>query len=160
MSSHSEQVSTASASEMSLKRQQAVEALSQWVPAECILSTPEQLRPYESDGLTVFKKSPLVVVLPETIEQIQAILRWANSEKVPVVARGAGTGLSGGALPHEDGILLGLAKFNQILELNTELGFARVQPGVRNLAISDGLLAQSAAMLLRTQAECIASNTV
>ncbi|MCL4137765.1 UNVERIFIED_CONTAM: hypothetical protein GTU68_035923, partial [Idotea baltica] len=108
-----------------------------FMPASCILSSPEQLRPYESDGLTVFKKSPLLVVLPETIPQVQAVLKWANEQKVPVVARGAGTGLSGGALPHEDGILLGLAKFNQILELNTEHGFARVQPGVRNLAISD-----------------------
>ncbi len=107
------------------------------LPASSILTADEDLRPYESDGLTVFKKSPLVVVLPDTIEQIQAILRWASEEKVPVVARGAGTGLSGGALPHEDGVLLGMAKFNQIIELNAQHGYARVQPGVRNLAISD-----------------------
>jgi len=107
------------------------------LPAHCILSTVEQLKPYESDGLTVFKRSPLLVVLPETIDQVQAVMRWASARGVPVVARGAGTGLSGGALPHADGILLGLAKFNQILELNTASGFARVQPGVRNLAISD-----------------------
>ena len=119
------------------KRRSYGEALAELVPADCILRTPEQLRPYESDGLTVFKKTPLLVVLPETIEQVQAVLKWAKEHSVPVVARGAGTGLSGGALPHEDGILLGLAKFNQILELNSELGFARVQPGVRNLAISD-----------------------
>jgi glycolate oxidase len=76
-------------------------------------------------------------VLPETIEQIQAVMRWASAHKVPVVARGAGTGLSGGALPHAEGIILGLAKFSSILELDPVNGFARVQPGVRNLAISD-----------------------
>ena len=78
-----------------------------------------------------------MVVLPETVEQVQAVFRWAQENQIPVVARGAGTGLSGGALPHENGIILGLAKFNQILELNSEQGYARVQPGVRNLAISD-----------------------
>jgi len=119
------------------KRAQYAQALVEIVPDGCVLSSAEELKPYESDGLTVFKKSPLLVVLPETIEQVQNILRWANTNQVPVVARGAGTGLSGGALPHEDGILLGLAKFSQILELNTKLGYARVQPGVRNLAISD-----------------------
>lgn len=137
MSSNAAQTPPTSGLDQSAKRRQFAQALSAYVPESCILSSPEQLRPYESDGLTVFKKSPLLVVLPETVEQVQAVLRWANSAQVPVVARGAGTGLSGGALPHEHGILLGLAKFNQILELNTEHGFARVQPGVRNLAISD-----------------------
>ncbi len=119
------------------KREQYSHELSALLPVHCILSSQEDLKPYESDGLTVFKKTPLLVVLPESIEQVQAIMRWASTNQVPVVARGAGTGLSGGALPHEDGVLLGLAKFNQILELNSELGYARVQPGVRNLAISD-----------------------
>ncbi len=119
------------------RRERHAIALQAIVPEEAILSTVEQLRPYESDGLTAMKATPLLVVLPDTIDQIQAIMRWAKSNEVPVVARGAGTGLSGGALPHEDGIILGLAKFNKILELNEELGFARVQPGVRNLAISD-----------------------
>jgi len=107
------------------------------MPARCVLSSDEELKPYESDGLTVFKATPLLVVLPETIEQVQAVMQVARSASVPVVARGAGTGLSGGALPNEDGILLGLARFDQILELNAEHGYARVQPGVRNLAISD-----------------------
>ena len=119
------------------RRERHAVALQALVPEEAILSSVEQLRPYESDGLTAMKATPLLVVLPETIEQIQAIMRWAKNNEVPVVARGAGTGLSGGALPHEDGIILGLAKFNKILELNEELGYARVQPGVRNLAISD-----------------------
>ncbi len=119
------------------RRRRYARELQQWVPENAVLASEEQLRPYESDGLTALKATPLLVVLPETIEQVQAIMRWARDNAVPVVARGAGTGLSGGALPHEDGLLLGLAKFNRILELNHESGYARVQPGVRNLAISD-----------------------
>lgn len=119
------------------RREKAAAELSTLVPSSAVLATEEQLRPYESDGLTAMKATPLLVVLPETIEQVQAVMRWAHASQTPVVARGAGTGLSGGALPLEDGILLGLAKFNRILELDHEHGFARVQPGVRNLAISD-----------------------
>lgn len=119
------------------RREQAAAELSQLVSPEAVLWSDEALRPYESDGLTAMKATPLLVVLPESVEQVQAVMKWARSTQTPVVARGAGTGLSGGALPHQDGILLGLAKFNQILELNPEHGYARVQPGVRNLAISD-----------------------
>jgi len=137
MPSNATQPQPSSRPDVSAKRHQYAQDLAAVLPGSCILSSAEQLKPYESDGLSVFKKTPLLVVLPETIEQIQAVLRWAHKAQVPVVARGAGTGLSGGALPHEEGILLGLAKFNRILELNAEHGFARVQPGVRNLAISD-----------------------
>ncbi|MFT4728223.1 MAG: glycolate oxidase [Granulosicoccus sp.] len=119
------------------RRVQHAEALTGILDKSSILSTQEELRPYESDGLTALKATPLLVVLPQSIEQVQALLRWARGNQVPVVARGAGTGLSGGALPHEDGIILGLAKFNKILEMNAEFGYARVQPGVTNLAISD-----------------------
>lgn len=119
------------------RRQEYAQALGRILPADAVLSSEEQLRPYESDGLTAMKATPLLVVLPRTVEQVQAVMRWASNQQVPVVARGAGTGLSGGALPHEDGILLGLARFNRILEMNAELGLARVQPGVRNLAISE-----------------------
>ena len=119
------------------RRRDCAEALSALMPAHCILATPEALRPYESDGLTALSATPLLVALPETVEQVQALMRWARDAGVPVVARGAGTGLSGGALPHEEGILLGLARFSRILELDPERGFARVEPGVRNLAISD-----------------------
>ncbi len=118
-------------------RQRCIDGLSALLPAGLMLSSKEELKPYESDGLTAFRKTPLLVVLPETIEQVAAILKWAKANEVPVVARGAGTGLSGGALPHEQGILLGMAKFTKIIELNPERGYARVQPGVRNLAISD-----------------------
>lgn len=119
------------------RRDRAASELSLLLPPTAVLSSEEQLRPYESDGLTAMKATPLLVVLPESVEQVQAIMRWAKDSQTPVVARGAGTGLSGGALPHQDGILMGLAKFNKILELNADYGFARVQPGVRNLAISD-----------------------
>lgn len=126
-----------SAAERQSRRIRFAEELKQGLPAAAVLSTVEELRPYESDGLTALKATPLLVVLPETIEQVQTIMRWARDNSVPVVARGAGTGLSGGALPHQDGLILGLAKFNKILELDAENGFARVQPGVTNLAISD-----------------------
>ncbi len=118
-------------------RQRCLVGLTSVIPDSLILSSAEELKPYESDGLTAFRQTPLLVVLPETVDQVAAVLKWSQANDVPVVARGAGTGLSGGALPHERGILLGLAKFNRILELNPELGYARVQPGVRNLAISD-----------------------
>lgn len=101
-----------------------------------ILYTPEELRPFECDGLSAYRTTPMMVVLPDTQEQVQTLLVFANANNVPVVARGAGTGLSGGALPLEKGILLVMARFKEILEIDPEAGTARVQPGVRNLAIS------------------------
>ncbi len=94
------------------------------------------MRPYECDGLSVYRRLPLAVVLPETVEEIQAIARLCSELEIPIVARGAGTGLSGGALPLEEGLLMSLAKLNRILEIDPENATARVQPGVRNLAIS------------------------
>ena len=102
-----------------------------------MLHEHEDLRPYECDGLSAYRQVPLAVALPETIEQVQTVMRLCHEHGVPVVARGAGTGLSGGALPLADGVLLGLAKFNQILELDPVGRTARVQPGVRNLSISE-----------------------
>lgn len=119
------------------RREQLAAQLRTIVPEHAVLSQPQQLTPYESDGLTAIKQTPLLVVLPETVAQVQGVMRWADEHEIPVVARGAGTGLSGGASPHPDGILLGLAKFNRILEMNPEAGYAVVQPGVRNLAISE-----------------------
>jgi glycolate oxidase len=107
--------------------------------ADSVLDTAEQLKPYECDGLTAYRQTPLLVVLPETIEQVQRVLRLCAQKKVPVVARGAGTGLSGGALPLADGVLLVLARFNRILSIDTQNRTARVQPGVRNLAISEAV---------------------
>ena len=106
------------------------------LPAHCILSHPDELRPYECDALSAYRQLPLVVVIPETLQQLQDTLRLCAQHKIPVVARGAGTGLSGGAMPLGNGVLLSLARFNRILELDTGNRIARVQPGVTNLAIS------------------------
>ena len=113
--------------------------LSRFLPAEAVLTTEEDLRPYECDGLSAYHRLPLMAVLPDTIEQVQAVLQLCQHENVPVVARGAGTGLSGGALPIDNGVLLSLAKFNRILEVDPVNRTARVEPGVRNLAISEAV---------------------
>jgi len=112
-------------------------SLRRLLPKVSILHSDEDLRPYECDGLSAYRTVPLLVVLPESAEQIETLLRYCYEQRVPVVARGAGTGLSGGALPLAKGILLSLARLNRILEVNPEACMARVQPGVRNLAISD-----------------------
>lgn len=110
-----------------------------FLAAESVLFREEERRPYECDGLSVYRELPLLVVLPETVEQVQQVLRICVEHEVPVVARGAGTGLSGGALPLANGVLLSLAKFNRILNIDPENRCARVQPGVRNLAISEAV---------------------
>jgi glycolate oxidase len=102
-----------------------------------VLSTPSELKPYECDGLPAYRAVPLLVVLPASPEEVQAVMRLCSTHRVPVVARGAGTGLSGGALPIEDGVLLSLARLNRILSIDPQNGCARVEPGVRNLAISE-----------------------
>ncbi|MEY6432423.1 FAD-linked oxidase C-terminal domain-containing protein [Thioalkalicoccus limnaeus] len=107
------------------------------LPADAILADEEAVRPYECDGLSAYRQTPLLVVLPRTIDEVRLILRHCHDRGVPVVARGAGTGLSGGALPAADGVLLSLARFNRILALDPVNRTARVQPGVRNLAISE-----------------------
>jgi glycolate oxidase len=106
------------------------------VPDLLILHEQEDLRPFECDGLAAYRTTPMLVALPERTEQVEALLRFASERRIPVVARGSGTGLSGGALPLEKGILLVMSRFNRILELDPEACTARVQPGVRNLAIS------------------------
>ncbi len=111
------------------------------LPGGAVLTDPEDLRPFECDALAVYRRLPLVVVLPETIAQVQAIMRLCHELQVPVVARGAGTGLSGGALPLRDGVLLSLAKFTRILHIDAPNALATVQPGVRNLAISEAAAA-------------------
>jgi len=113
------------------------DALRMILPATAILASDEALRPYECDGLSAYRELPLAVVLPETIEQVQAVLKLCHARHIPVVARGAGTGLSGGALPHAEGLVLSLARFNRILSIDPDRRIARVQPGVRNLAISE-----------------------
>lgn len=109
------------------------------LPEHAVLYDQEDLRPYECDGLSAYRERPLVVVLPENISQLRQILQLCHEKQVPVVARGAGTGLSGGALPLADGVLLNLAKFSRILEIDPLNRVARVEPGVRNLAISEAV---------------------
>jgi glycolate oxidase len=109
------------------------------LPAGGLITEIEGLRPYESDGLAAYRSLPAAVAMPETVEQVQAVLRTCSELDVPVVARGAGTGLSGGALPFPGCVLLSLAKFNRILEIDPDARIARVQPGVRNLAISEAV---------------------
>ena len=107
------------------------------LPASAILTAAEDTRPYECDGLTLFRELPPAVLLPENEAQVVEILKLCHAARVPVVARGAGTGLSGGAVPDRAGIVLSLAKFKRILAIDPLARTARVQPGVRNLAISE-----------------------
>ena len=118
-------------------KQNLLNALGKQLPVDSILSSDEDLRPYECDGLSAYRELPLMVLLPNTIEQVQFIVKVCAQLKVPVVARGAGTGLSGGALPLSNGVLLSLTRFNQILDIDQLNRVATVQPGVRNLAISE-----------------------
>jgi glycolate oxidase len=132
-------VSSPSLSPTERERRQAevVGALAPLLPARALLWQREDVAPYECDGLTAYREHPLVVALPESEEQVAAVLRACHRLDVPVVARGAGTGLSGGALPHRLGVTLSLAKFNRILDVDPLARTARVQCGVRNLAISE-----------------------
>ena len=119
------------------RQSQVVRALQAVLPPEALLWQPEDTTPYECDGLTAYRQRPLVVALPESDSQVQAVLRTCHGLDVPVVARGAGTGLSGGAMPNAMGVTLSLARFNRILKLDPLARTARVQCGVRNLAISE-----------------------
>ena len=118
-------------------RARSVAALRAVVPPDAVLAEEEELRPYECDGLSALRQLPLAVVMPRSEEEVAAVLRACRALGVPVVARGAGTGLSGGALPHAQGIVLSLARLDRILAIDPQAGIARVQPGVRNLAISE-----------------------
>lgn len=102
-----------------------------------VIADTESKRPFECDGLSVYKEMPRLVVAPNSTEQVQKAMRLCHSYGVPVVVRGAGTGLSGGALPHSDGVLLSLSRFSRIIEIDSRARLARVQPGVRNLEISE-----------------------
>ena len=127
----------AAALDRAARQREIVAALAPVVPAHALLWQAEDTVPYECDGLTAYRQQPLVVVLPETEGQVAAVLKACHALMVPVVARGAGTGLSGGALPHALGVTLSLAKFNKILKVDATSRTATVQCGVRNLAISE-----------------------
>ncbi len=123
------------------RQAQIVRALESVLPRHALLWNAEDTTPYECDGLTAYRQRPLLVALPETQAQVQAVLRACHALDVPVVARGAGTGLSGGAMPHALGVTLSLARFNQIIRIDPISRTAVVQCGVRNLAISDAAAA-------------------
>ncbi len=118
------------------RRNDIVAALRKIVPGEGTIDDAERLRAYESDGLTAYRQPPMVVVLPETTEQVSAVLAWCYANRVKAVPRGSGTSLSGGALPLADGVLLGLSKFKRVLHIDYDDCIAVVQPGVTNLAIT------------------------
>ena len=111
-------------------------ALARILPSDILLTAAEELAPYECDGLSAYRERPLAVALPRDVDEVRAILAACHAQDLPVVTRGAGTGLSGGALPHPRGVLLSLARMNRILELDAANRCARVEPGVRNLALS------------------------
>src|SRR5450830_2083669 len=131
-----------SSDQIFVKRQSDVaQALRQVLPAHCVLHDEEDIRPYECDGLAAFRQLPMVVCLPENEVQIIAVMEVCRRLQVPIVPRGAGTGLSGGAMPIADGLVLSTAKLNKILKVDAYSRTAIVQPGVRNLAISDAVSA-------------------
>jgi glycolate oxidase len=121
------------------RRLEIVAALRRIVPGEGVIASEESMRPYESDGLTAYRALPMVVVLPQTTAQVSAVLAFCHREGIRVVPRGAGTSLSGGALPLNDGVLLGMAKFKRIRAVDLENRLAVVEPGVTNLAVSQAV---------------------
>ena len=121
------------------RRDRIVAALRTIVPGEGVIVTEREMKPFESDGLTAYRQPPMVVVLPDTTEQVAQVLHYCHDEGIKVVPRGAGTSLSGGALPLADGVLLGMAKFNRIREIDFESRVAVVEPGVTNLAVSNAV---------------------
>ena len=125
--------------EVIARRVEIAAALRRIVPGEGVITEEAERRAYESDGLTAYRQLPMIVVLPETTEQVSRILKYCNDNNVRVVPRGAGTSLSGGALPLEDGVLLGLGKFNQVLEVDFDNRCATVQPGVTNLGVTQAV---------------------
>jgi glycolate oxidase len=121
------------------RRAEIVAALRRIVPGEGVIDSELERRVYESDGLTAYRTLPMVVVLPETTEQVVQVMRYCSGAGVKVVPRGAGTSLSGGALPLQDGVLLAMGKFKRILEIDVANRCAVVQPGVTNLGITDAV---------------------
>src|SRR5215831_2723882 len=121
------------------RRAEIVAALRTIVPGEGVIAGEREMRPYESDGLTAYRQLPMVVVLPETTDQVSRVLAFCHREGIKVVPRGAGTSLSGGALPLSDGVLLGMAKFSRIREIDFANRVAVVEPGVTNLAVTQAV---------------------
>src|SRR5919205_169446 len=121
------------------RRMEIVRRLNEIVPGEGVVADPDGMRPFETDGLTAYRQMPFVVVLPETVEQVSRVLRYCHEEGVRVVPRGSGTSLSGGALPLADAVLLVMARFNRVLEIDFDNRVAVVQPGVTNLGVTNAV---------------------
>ena len=121
------------------RRQELAARFREFLPAESVIDQPTSLAAYECDGLSAYRETPLLVLLPDSIEQVQQVMRLCHQQRVPVVSRGAGTSLSGGALPHAEGVVLSLAKMKRILKVDQLSRLAVVEPGVRNLAISEAV---------------------
>ncbi|MFQ5973595.1 MAG: FAD-binding protein, partial [Alphaproteobacteria bacterium] len=121
------------------RRDEIIRAMRAIVPGEGVIADEIELRAYETDGLTAYRQLPMIVVLPDSTEQVSRILRFCHENNVKIVPRGAGTSLSGGALPLADAITLGLSKLNRILEIDLENRCVVAQPGVTNLAITDAV---------------------
>src|SRR5438128_6478441 len=121
------------------RRAAIVAALAAIVPGEGVIAAEREMRPYESDGLTAYRALPMVVVLPETTAQVARVLAYCHAQGIKVVPRGAGTSLSGGALPLTDGVLLGMAKFNRIREIDYDNRVVVAEPGVTNLAVTQAV---------------------
>ena len=131
--------SQSSDTQLDSRRKDLASRLSSVLPESSVLIEAESLRPYECDGLSAYRQTPLAVALPETVDEVCGILRVCHSAGIPVIARGAGTGLSGGATPREDALLLSMARFKHILVIDPNNRTVRVQPGVTNLAISEAV---------------------
>src|SRR5688572_15315338 len=121
------------------RRDGIVAALRAIVPGEGVIAGEREMRPFESDGLTAYRQLPMVVVLPSTTQQVSEVLRYCHANGIKVVPRGAGTSLSGGALPLEDGVLLGLSKLSRIREIDFDNRVVVAEPGVTNLGISNAV---------------------
>src|ERR1700709_1305292 len=121
------------------RRDEIVRALRAIVPGEGVIDKPAEMLPYESDGLMAYRQPPMVVVLPDTTEQVSRVLKYCHEQGIKVVPRGSGTSLSGGALPLADAVLLGLGKFKRIREIDFDNRVVVTEPGVTNLAISQAV---------------------
>ena len=121
------------------RRAEIIAALGALVRADALIVSEDERRAFETDGFTAYRRMPLAVVLPSTTAEVAAILRYCHANGIAVVPRGAGTSLSGGAIPQEDAIVLGVAKMNRVLAVDFANRFARVEAGITNLAISDAV---------------------
>ncbi|MFY8116103.1 MAG: FAD-linked oxidase C-terminal domain-containing protein [Rhabdaerophilum sp.] len=124
------------------RRESLVAGLARLLPAECLITSEDERRAYETDAFTAYRRVPMAVALPRTTAEVSAVLAYCHAEGVPVVPRGAGTSLAGGAIPQEDAVVIGVSKMNRILEIDYANRFARVEAGVTNLAITSAVSAE------------------